>query len=381
MEARLIYAASEDSADLFYATGFFAPDPFLFLRDQSGESHMVVSILEVDRARRTAKVDHVHEWDTISKHHQKKFPDEKAGAARLIGFFLQEHTILQAQVPEAFPLGMAESLRRYGISLTVLPGSFWTERQFKRAEEISAIEAALQLTAESMAVAIALIRSAHIGDDGWLYYQDEQLSSERVRGEINAFLVRHGAIPQHTIVAGGAQGADPHEEGSGPLAAHQPIILDIFPRMEKSGYWGDMTRTVCRGQASQRLQQAWLAVKGAQEVAFQQIRAGVNGEDVHRAVGDHLTKAGFPTGRTTDGRQEGFFHGTGHGLGLEVHEAPRISQRNQILEVGHVVTVEPGLYYPEMGGVRLEDVVVVEENGCRNLTKSPKFLQLDAVIK
>ena len=376
MEARLIYAASEHSADLFYVTGFFAPDPFLFVRDNRGLNHIVVSVLEVDRARRCAQVDHLHEWDTIKKRYKQQFPDEVGGEVRLIAFFLKEMDILQALVPKDFPLGLAEHLRHSGIALTPVEGPFWPERQCKRPEEVAAIEVALERTGEAMAVGVALLRTALIGKDGWLYHQGERLTSELVRGEINAFLVRCGAIPQHTIVSGGQQGADPHEEGSGPLSAHQPIILDIFPRMEKSGYWGDMTRTVCRGQPSERLQRAWLAVQGAQEVAFARIRAGVDGQDVHEAVRAYFTDAGFPTGRTPEGRQEGFFHGTGHGLGLEVHEMPRVGQKEQILEAGHVVTVEPGLYYPDMGGVRLEDVVLVEVDGCRNLTRFPKFLEL-----
>ena len=370
----MIYAASESSADLFYATGFFVPDPFLFVRDNAGLSHIVVSVLEVDRARRSARVDRVHELETLSQRYEQRFSDEAGGVAQLIAFFLRELEIDTVLVPYDFSLGLAEKLRQAGIALAPIEGAFWPERQCKRPEEVVAIVAALELTAEAMAVGIDLLRSALIGNDGWLYHRGERLTSEQVRGEINAFLVRHGATPQHTIVSGGQQGADPHEEGFGPLPAHQSIILDIFPRMEKSGYWGDMTRTVCRGQPSERLQRAWSAVQGAQEVAFALIRAGVDGQEVHTAVKTHLTDAGFPTGRTTEGRQEGFFHGTGHGLGLEIHEMPRVSYQEQILAVGHVVSVEPGLYYPDMGGVRLEDVVLVEADGCRKLTDFPKFL-------
>ncbi|MEO5349108.1 MAG: Xaa-Pro peptidase family protein [Magnetococcus sp. YQC-3] len=371
--ARLMYATSETSADLFYATGFFAPDPFLFASDHAGVTHMVLSALESDRARRTARVDQFHEWILVQERYRQQHPDGPGGEQALIAFFLNELQIKEALVPGDFPLGLADSLRQAGLRLTPVEGTFWEERQYKRADEVQAVEAALTVTGEAMAVGIELIRTARITADGWLYHGAEPLTSERVRGEIHAFLVRHGAMPQHTIVAGGRQGADPHEEGSGPLPAHQPIILDIFPRMAKSGYWGDMTRTVCRGTPSDHLQRAWEAVRGAQEVAFAQIRAGVNGAEIHAAVTAHLTEAGFPTGRAADGRQEGFFHGTGHGLGLEIHETPRIGQKGQQLAAGHLVTVEPGLYYPDMGGIRLEDVVLVEAEGCRNLTHVPKF--------
>ncbi len=376
LPARLLYAISEQSADLFYATGFFAPDPFLLVHDQTGSRHMVVSALEMDRARRSARVDHVHEWSLIQTQYQQRHPQEKGDEKQLIAFFLQSLSIQRALVSHDFPLGLADHLRAAGIDLTPVEGAFWPERQYKRPEEVAAVETALARTGEAMTLAIELIRAARIGADGWLYHGGEPLTSERVRGEIHAFLVRHGATPQHTIVAGGRQSADPHEAGSGPLPAHQPIILDIFPRMTQSGYWGDMTRTVCRGTPSDRLQRIWAAVQGAQAVAMARIRAGMDGQVVHAAVTAHLTAAGFPTGRTAEGLQEGFFHGTGHGLGLEIHEGPRIGQRGQILETGHLVTVEPGLYYPDLGGVRLEDVVLVEAEGCRNLTQLPQFLQV-----
>lgn len=376
MEARLIYAASERSADLFYITQFFAPDPFLFLRDTFGVSHMLVSTMEIDRARRTSKVDRLHSLDALHKRYKKKFPKKETNELSLITFFLKELNIHHVEVPNVFPLGLADTLRQSNITVQPIADPFWPQRQHKHPAEIASIQVAIDLTSQAMQIGIDTIRSATIGKEGWLYLDDERLSSERVRAEINGFLVRHGASPQHTIVAGGEQGADPHEEGFGPLLANQPIILDIFPRMEKSGYWGDMSRTVCRGRANERLKQAWQAVKEAQEVAFSLIQAGVSGLMVHQKVTDHLTKSGFPTGVNTEGRQEGFFHGTGHGLGLEVHELPRLGRKDQILEAGHVVTVEPGLYYGDMGGVRLEDVVLVEENGCRNLTNSPKFLEI-----
>ncbi|MBF0184268.1 MAG: aminopeptidase P family protein [Magnetococcales bacterium] len=372
--ARMIYAASESCADLLYATGFFVPDPFWYVRDNQGITHIILSALEVDRGRRTARVDQVHEWPAILERYQRRHPEQVNPDERLvIAFFLSELHIDRVCVPADFPLSVADFLRAREIELVVIEDFFWPERQYKRVDEVAEVSEALRLTGQAMAVAIDMIASAVIGKDGYLYGQDKVLTSERVRGEIHAFLVRHEAVPQRTIVAGGRQGADPHEVGTGPLPAHQPIILDIFPRMLRSGYWGDMTRTVCRGEPSDRCQRAWQAVKESQEVAFAHIRAGVDGKAVHSAVTDYLTQAGFATGRSASGLQEGFFHGTGHGLGLEIHELPRISWRSMPLASGHLVTVEPGLYYPDMGGVRIEDVVLVEEQGCRNLTDVPKI--------
>ncbi|MBF0131283.1 MAG: aminopeptidase P family protein [Magnetococcales bacterium] len=377
MKARLIYAASESSADLFYATRFFAPDPFLFLQEPNGgKTHLFTSSLEIDRAKRCAQVDHVHDWGDIRTQYTAIFPNRTADEAILIAFFIKQAGIYEVQVPASFPLGLGQKLKEAGIDLEPVDDPFWPQRAIKSSEEIGHIASALAITAHAMNVGIAMIRQATIDPHGFLHHDGEPLTSERVRGEINAQLVRAGAMPSHTIVSGGAQGADPHEEGYGPLPAHAPIILDVFPRVDATGYWGDMTRTVCRGQAPQRLRQAWEAVRQAQEVAFSLIRDGVSGKMVHDAVAQSLTDAGFITGTLPNGRQGGFFHGTGHGLGLEIHEAPRIGQKDQKLSTGQVITVEPGLYYPDMGGVRIEDVIVVEPDGCRNLTVQEKFLEL-----
>ncbi|MEO5366671.1 MAG: Xaa-Pro peptidase family protein [Magnetococcus sp. WYHC-3] len=367
--ARMIYADSESCADLYYATGFFAPDPFLWVREAEGRQHLVTSVLEIDRARRVAHVDEVHDWEAI----KTRLGGQIHGEAAAIGGFLGLLGISQVTVPEGFPLGLADSLRSTGVTLTPVSGAFWPQRARKRPDEVAAIEEALRLTGLGMAAGIDMIRRSHPGDDAVLWLDGAPLTSQRVRGAINATLVQLGAMPRHTIVSGALQGADPHEEGSGPLYAHTPIILDVFPRHEASGYWGDMTRTVCRGQPSERVQRAWQAVLEAQEHAIGRIAAGVDGVALHQELLELLTLRGFPTGPTADGRQAGFFHGTGHGLGLEIHEAPRIGRKGPVLEVGHVVTVEPGLYDPAWGGVRLEDVVVVTESGCRNLTQFAKF--------
>lgn len=377
MTPRLIYANSEQCADLYYVSGFFAPDPFLWLRDGAGNTHLVTSALEIDRARRVARVDRVHDWQEI----QQAFRDKKGAnlsppLAELTAFFLRSCGVGRVEVPVDFPMELGDNLRRLGLIVHGCSGPYWPQRQRKRPDEIELIRQALVITAQGMSAGIEMIRAAAIGPDGLLHLGGEPLTSERVRGEINATLIRQGAAPHRTIVAGGAQAADPHEMGSGPLPAHFPIILDVFPRVESSGYWGDMTRTVCRGSASERARRAWEAVFQAQETAFARVRAGASGKEIHDTLTAGLTTAGFPTGPQADGRQGGFFHGTGHGLGLEIHEAPRISSRDDRLESGHVVTVEPGLYYPDLGGVRLEDVVVVEPEGCRNLTVMPKFFEI-----
>jgi Xaa-Pro aminopeptidase len=163
---------------------------------------------------------------------------------------------------------------------------------------------------------------------------------------------------------------------SGPIRAHTSIIMDIFPRSQNTGFFGDITRTIVRGRASERLKQAYRLVEQGQQIGFRRIRNGVNAYDIHMEILQHFKNHGFETG-LLDGRMQGFFHGTGHGLGLDIHEANGIGMRSQnTLVTGHVVTVEPGLYYQKMGGVRLEDVVLVTDTGCRNLVKIPKILEV-----
>jgi Xaa-Pro aminopeptidase len=228
-----------------------------------------------------------------------------------------------------------------------------------------------------MAEGMEVLRRAKISQDRKLIYHGVPLTSERLRAVIDCAILQANGQAANTIVAGGKQGCDPHERGHGPLRAHEPIIIDIFPRSQKTGYFGDITRTVVRGHASEGMQKLYATVLQGQKIAFGKIRAKVKTADVHKAVQQFFVQQGYKTGRR-NGRMEGFFHGTGHGLGLEIHEAPRVSASSaEKLRPGHVVTVEPGLYYPELGGgVRLEDVALVMANGAKNLTRFEKVLEI-----
>ena len=364
--ARLIVAASEQDANLLYATGLFAPDAFIYFA-VAGRLYVVMSDLEIDRARREATVDRVL---SLSQY-QKKFGVRTLGD--LLPKLLHEFGVGIVEVPANFPIGLAKRLR--GLRVRVVPDPFFPDREIKSALEQRQLTAALRLAEEGMRAGLNVIRLSRIGRDRYLYWRRQRLTSEHVQGVINATIASLGGTAAHTIVAGGNQGCDPHETGHGPLREHQPIICDIFPRDLKTGYWGDITRTVVRGQASERVRTMFALVAKAQELAIQQLRAGVDGQAVHGAVRSLFDKHGFTTGRRR-GRMQGFFHGTGHGVGLEIHEAPRVAPVPAILQAGHVVTVEPGLYYPGTGGVRLEDVVVITARGCRNLTRFPKFLEI-----
>ena len=191
-----------------------------------------------------------------------------------------------------------------------------------------------------------------------MFWSGKPLTSELLRAEIDSAILRAGGLPANTIVAGGDQACDPHERGRGPLFANSLIILDIFPRDAASGYFGDMTRTVVRGRASDEQRDLWETVRDGQEMALKKMKPGVDGLTLHNAIKKLFADRGYPT-EVRKGRQVGFFHGTGHGLGLEIHEYPRFQKT--VFKKGQVLTVEPGLYYPGLGGVRLEDVAVLTD--------------------
>lgn len=360
--ARVIVADSASDANMLYSVGIFVPDPFIYF-EIAGKKHIVVSDLEFDRAKANASVDRVLPLSRYQKNGARKLAD-------VLPVVLREYKIGTVEVPMNFPVGLAKRLRRVRIK----PDPFVPERETKTAGEIQKLSHALRLAEAGMRAGINVIRMSDIRN-GWLYWRKQKLTSEDVQGVINATIAGLGGIAAHTIVAGGNQGCDPHESGHGPLRAHQTIILDIFPRDSKTGYWGDITRTVVRGKASEKVKDIYATVAKAQEIAFEKLRDGVNGHDVHRAICELFNRLGFKTGRK-NGRMQGFFHGTGHGLGLEIHESPRVSAVDATMKAGFVVTVEPGLYYPGIGGVRLEDVAVITKTGARNLTEFPKFLEV-----
>lgn len=370
----LMVADSEHDANMLYAVGMFVPDPFIYL-ELRGRPSIVMSDLEIDRARRVAPHCRVIGLNRLQDK-LRRAGVKSPGHARVIHAILRRRRIRRLQVPANFPLGLASELRRLGISTTPRKGTFFPQRELKSPAEVRKISAALAMAEVGMAEAMQALRVSKITRDRRLLYHNHPLTSERLRSVIDTAVLQASGLAANTIVAGGKQGCDPHERGYGPLRAHEPIIIDIFPRSQKTGYFGDITRTVVRGRASEGVRRLYQTVWDGQKVAFRKVRAGVPTRAVHHAVQDFFKQQGYKTGRR-HGRMEGFFHGTGHGLGLEIHEAPRMGEHSTgKLQAGQVVTIEPGLYYPELGGVRLEDVVLVTSNGARNLTRFEKQLEI-----
>jgi Xaa-Pro aminopeptidase len=367
---KLIIASSDHDADMLYATGFFVPDPFLFLQ-QGKRTTIVLSDLEIDRGRKEARVDKIVAYSEITKSLKK---GQKASFLAHAVAFLREHKVRRAAVPGSFPLGLAAGLAKAGIKLVPQEGLFWPEREFKTDAELSLMRQSLAITEAGMARGIDVLRQAEIGrKKNVLQWGGGTLTAETLRAEIDSAILRAGGTPANTIVAGGEQACDPHERGHGPLRGNELIILDIFPRATRSGYFGDMTRTVVRGRASDAQWRLWQVCLDGQKKALRAIRPGEPGKKVQDDVRAFFSESGYPT-EQRDGRWTGFFHGLGHGLGLEIHEVPRVAATT--FRPGQVVTVEPGIYVPGLGGVRHEDVVTITNTGTRMLSRFPKVLEV-----
>ncbi len=374
-ETLLIVADSERDANMLYAVGMFVPDPFIYLKTR-GRPLIVMSDLEIGRARTQAphcRIVSLSQYQQKLRHNGVKSPRFPG----VIQQILRERKIRSVTVPENFPFGMATELEKLGVRVKARAGIFFAEREIKSADEVRKISAALVMAEVGMAEGMQVLRAAKIGRDHKLIHHNVPLTSEKLRAVIDCAILQACGLAANTIVAGGQQACNPHERGYGPLRAHEPIVIDIFPRSQKTGYFGDITRTVVRGRASEAVRRLYDTVLRGQTIAFRKIRANAPTADVHRAVQEFFERQGYKTGRRK-GHMEGFFHGTGHGLGLEIHEPPRMGANSAgTLKPGHVVTVEPGLYYPEIGGgVRLEDVALVTNNGARNLTRFEKMLEI-----
>ena len=375
-ENLLIVADSERNADMLYAVGLFVPDPFIYFEHRR-QPHVVVTEPERDRLRAQARHCRVLSYARFEKRAAREAGagNGPPGLAEVLRAVLRERRIRKVTVGEDFPFGLARRLRRGGVKVKLTAGPLFPARALKSAAEVKKISAALMMAEVGLAEGIHALRRARI-TNGRLLLNGGPLTAERLRGIIDTAILQAGGNANHTIVAAGRQACDPHERGHGPLPANAPIIMDIFPRSQKTGYHGDITRTVVRGRASEVVRRMHAAVAEAQQAALGRLSQGTPAGEVHEAAAAAIRRHGFVT-RRRNGRNEGFFHSTGHGLGLEVHEPPRIAAGSRdVIAAGQVLTLEPGLYFPGTGGVRLEDVVLVGRDKPRNLTKFERPLEI-----
>jgi Xaa-Pro aminopeptidase len=375
--AVLIYGDSFRSADMRNAVPLGVPDPFLYA-EQNGTRHVFASSMEAGRLRELGLFDvHAHEElgaDELVASGLGRRELTAQLALRAVGSLGVE----RASVPESFPVWLADRLRAEGVELDVDQDLFDDRRRAKTDAQLAGMRRAQRAAEAAMDVCRELLRRAEIRGDE-LLLDGEQLTVERVKAEMNVAFAAHDTTADEYIVAPGAQGAVGHDMGSGPIRPGTPLVVDIFPRDNASAVYTDMTRTFVVGDVPEDVRGWHRLCKEALDRAVAEIRPGADCRAVFDVTCDIFEAAGEPTQRTKkpgEALVDGFFHGLGHGVGLEVHEEPgmgRLAEKK--LVVGDVVTVEPGLYRSAYGGVRLEDIVLVTENAAEVLTKYPYDLE------
>ncbi len=370
----LLVSESFHNADMYYATGFQAPDRFVYFCNGASET-LLVSTMEQGRAKKESRVKDVRTTDDYGYTERlKELKDQGRALAATIESFLMGNGVKSVMVPKDFPLHLADLLRSRGIEVSAADKLFEKKREIKTPEEIEFIKQSQRVNEKALKRAIDMIKRSE-PKDGVLYYKGKPLTAEMLQREIELAFIKNGCDASDTITACGPRSADPHFAGEGPVMANQPIVLDLFPYSKKTRYFADMTRTVVRGKASPKIKEMYALVLEAQQIAIAAIKPGVTGKYVNDLVCEHFEKHGYGTTHTKS--KTGFIHSTGHGVGIEIHEGPSIGEGGlEPLQAGNVVTVEPGLYMPEVGGVRIEDMVVVTEKGCIDITKFPKQLEV-----
>lgn len=365
----LLLGSTERYPDIQYVTGYTAADSVVLVQLRDG-GRLVVPQHEVGRARRQTKGTQIISPEDLGVSGKgRRSPVAWAVA------LLRREGVRRVRVPADFPLNAARRLTRAGVSVFAAKGELFPARLVKRPDEIRCIREAQQAAVIAMRSAVTLIAGSEIGPTGDLTCDGVALTSEAVKQRIHAQLLERRCFCRDVIVACGEQAVDPHEQGSGALRAGETIVLDIFPQHLENGYWGDLTRTVARGKARPELKRLYAAVRAAQTAALNRVRPGVRCGTVHRAAADEMRRRGYVTA-TVDGRPTGFIHSTGHGVGLAIHEGPAVALSDTRLRAGMVITIEPGLYYPGLGGVRIEDTVVVTREGWRYLVPCEKRFEL-----
>jgi Xaa-Pro aminopeptidase len=376
----LFFADGYRFPDVYHATRFLAPDPIIALEDVE-ELVVVASSLEEGRARKESRATTVVNMNEYGA--QELTGRGISGTefwATIMKRFLDARGLRRVAVPPYFPVAEADRLRGMGVEL-VVANELRERRRVKRPDEIDAIEAAQRATEIAWKKGVDAIRRATVRPDQTLDLDGAPFTAERLRAIVESALLEQGYASDGAICAPGPQAADPHQIGTGPLHAGEPIVMDIFPQHKANRYWADMTRTVSKGEPPAEIRKIYDVVKRAQDAGIKALRAGVTGREVHELVEDIIWQAGYDTLRPgqkkdpSDPTPRGFIHSTGHGVGLEIHEAPAIARSGiKPLVAGDVVTIEPGVYDPAIGGVRLEDMLVITETGARNLTQAPREL-------
>jgi len=360
-DAYVMYASSRD-ADMRYLTHFTTSDPFVFFKKPGERGVIIVSQMEIGRASREAAAEVMTRTQAGLPDILKKETDPYRAIAKMIAGQVGKKIL----VPPDFPIALANSLSEY-CTVLVDMGTVRSMRAKKSNNEIIAMKNVQKATEKAMGLAISLIKKSSV-KKGTLHVDKKPLTSEYIKFSMHSLLLQHGCAAVDTIVSCGKETAIPHMTGTGPLKSGEPIVIDLFPVDEKTGYYADMTRTIVKGEPSPEITDMYSTLYEAKRLGISQVKAGVSGADIHQAVVDFFKDHGY------ESNSRGFMHNLGHGVGLQVHELPTVGPAGKELVSGNVITIEPGLYYPGIGGVRLEDIGVVTKTKFENFTVFPEEL-------
>jgi Xaa-Pro aminopeptidase len=365
---------------LYHRIRFQVGDPTAWIQvcsaDGSNHSTLLLRDIELQRAAEHARVDSVACPADFAPA-EGLSGDRETATAQATAELLCRSGVTRAIADRSLPLIFAHHIEKAGIELTCDLEMGVLERRAKDKQEVAWLAEVQAATEGAMRMACELIASADADETGTLVREGQPLSSDLVRAAIDIWLLERGYLNPRSIVAGGPQAADCHDMGHGPLRSGEPVIIDIFPQHKQTLYNGDCTRTVVHGEISETVASMHRAVVEAIHAGIGSVQAGVTGEQVHRATTEvikaHCYQLGLP-GKDDPLEYCAMTHGTGHGVGLDVHEPPLLDIGGPPLVVGDCLTIEPGLYSRAVGGVRVEDMVIVTDNGTRNLNELPTGL-------
>jgi Xaa-Pro aminopeptidase len=382
-DALLLYSDSQKDANMYYVTNFLAPDPFIYLKKADEQAVIVVSQMEYSRAQKQASVKDVksvQDYDYLRVVKTAKNP--QLGPIKFIANVAKHELGKKAKicVPPNFSVMVADVLRTEGLTVLPMFDVIEKARETKDPQEVQTIKQIQRVNEKITGEVIDLIAGCEVGANKMLLCNGEPLTVGKVKAVFGTKFTEHGCLPEEDIIVScGPKSSDPHYVGEpkDKLKADQPIVLDIFPRSIQKRYWTDMTRTVVKGKASPKIRKMFEVVQEAKTVSMDAVHAGANASQVYGVCCDVLERNGFQTTRGGQHVTVGMTHTLGHGVGLQIHESPRLGEFSDFELKEHcVVTVEPGVYDPKTGGMRLEDIIEVTKGGCNNLTQMETVLEI-----
>jgi Xaa-Pro aminopeptidase len=378
--ALLMAGIPQLNSALYHRIRFLVGDPVAYVQLPTAgggrKSILILRDIEMERARRFARADEVacpRDFAPVSG----LSGDRETATAQAAAECLRRAGVTRVVADRTLPLIFAELAREAGIGVECEINIGVADRRRKDAEEVQYIRQSQAATEQVIERTCRMIARAEARRDGVLLHEGHPLTSERVRAMVNHWFIDLGYVNLPSIIAGGPVGADCHDHGHGELRTGQPVIVDIFPRNETTLYYGDCTRSVVHGDVPDEVVRMHAAVRAAKNAGMAAARAGVTGEDVHRATIAAIVKHGYKTGLPPADAADDYCamtHGTGHGLGLECHEPPLLDFKGPELLEGELVTIEPGLYRRGLGGVRVEDIVLIHADHCETLNRLPEGL-------